>query len=952
MPVRRREFSLWALLCLLTVPSASLAQESINYASVSGRVQDGSGAAIAAAVVAARQVDTNVSTVATTDSEGRFRFAYLRVGTYELQVAAPGFTTASKRLTLNAGGAFDVPFTLTIGAVEATVNVTADATVLEASRSQIASTVSRTEVGTLPMNGRNFLDLALLVPGASPTNVGGGTQIFPETSAVPGVGLSVSSQRNLSNNFMVDGLSANDDAAALSGISYGVDAVDQFQVITSGGQAEMGRALGGYINVVTRSGTNLLAGTTYGFFRDDRFNAANPLLKSAGATANNGKLPMHQNQYGTSLGGPVVRNRTFFFANVEQRRLDQSGLVTVSADNVDTINARLRAVGYGGPAVSTGIYPNPVDTTNLVAKIDHTVSDADHFDVRFSQYDVSSQNARGAGGTATPSASAGIDNIDQTVAAGNVWVLSPHTILESRAQFAYSDLKASPTDPIGPAVSISGVASFGTLSGSPTGRVSRMYEVVNNLTHQAGAHAVRAGVDLLYNDVTITYPRSIRGSYSFSNLATFLTGTYTSTGYTQTFGDTVVAQTNPNVGLYLQDEWHARADVTVNVGLRYDLQYLKSVETDTNNISPRAGIVWSPLGARHSIVRASFGRFYDRVPLRALANALLSAGNSTDLTALRQISVTLAPTQSGAPVFPNTLGAVVPTTALVSFTTMDRHLQNAYSDQGSVEFEQQLGAGGTLSVGYQHLRGRRLLLSINQNVPTCAVAGSNNGCRPISTYANNSQYSAAGSSDYNALQVAIVQRPTAWGSYRLSYSLSKSMNNLGEAFFSSPIDPTDISKDWGRSDDDQRHRLTFLGSVNSPMGPATTTLQKFTHGFQASTLVQYYSALPFNITTGANTIQGTAARPTIDGVFIPRNSGEGSPFSTVSLRVSRAVRVGHRAKIEGLIEVFNLFNRRNDIARITVFGTGAYPSAPASNFGQVTVVGDPRSAQFGFRVSY
>jgi hypothetical protein len=178
------------------------------------------------------------------------------------------------------------------------------------------------------------------------------------------------------------------------------------------------------------------------------------------------------------------------------------------------------------------------------------------------------------------------------------------------------------------------------------------------------------------------------------------------------------------------------------------------------------------------------------------------------------------------------------------------------------------------------------------------------------------------------------------------------MNDVGEAFFSSPIDPTDLSKDWGRSDDDQRHRLAVLFSVNTPMTHATSPLQTVTHGFQLSVMTQAYSALPFNITTGTNTIQGTAARPIVDGAFIPRNSGEGSPFSTTSVRLSRSVALGPRARLEGLVEAFNVFNRRNDIARITVFGTGAYPATPAPNFGQVTVVGDPRSLQFGFRLSY
>ena len=148
---------------------------------------------------------------------------------------------------------------------------------LEAARSQIAGTVSQAEMQILPMNGRNFLDLALLVPGVSPTNTGS-TQLFAETSAVPGQGISIGSQRNFSNNFIVDGLSANDDAAGLSGIPYGVDAVDQFQVVTSGGQAELGRALGGYISVVTKSGTNTPRGDVYGYFRDDALNATNALF--------------------------------------------------------------------------------------------------------------------------------------------------------------------------------------------------------------------------------------------------------------------------------------------------------------------------------------------------------------------------------------------------------------------------------------------------------------------------------------------------------------------------------------------------------------------------------------------------------------------------------------------------------------------------------------------------
>ncbi|MGH9886488.1 MAG: carboxypeptidase regulatory-like domain-containing protein, partial [bacterium] len=482
------------------------------------------------AVVTARQTETNLIAETTTDQAGRFRFPYLRVGPYQVTVRLQGFSDATTSLTLTVGSAFDLPVALAVAGVTTDITVTGQATVLEAARSQIAGTVSQAEVQNLPMNGRNFLDLALLIPGVSPTNVGS-TQLFAETSAVPGQGLSVGSQRNFSNSFIVDGLSANDDAAGLSGMPYGVDAVDQFQVVTSGGQAELGRALGGYVNVLTKSGTNTVHGNVYDYVRDDNFNAVNALTGL--------KLPMSQQQYGGSLGGPVVRDRTFFFGNFEQRKLDQTGLVTISANNPDhvsTINTRLASVRYPGGAVTTGVYPNPVHSTHALGKVDHQLSGKDHFSVRYSLYNVTSDNSRGAGGLNAPSASAGLDNTDQAVAFSNTMTLSARTVNETRAQIAYGDLQAPPSDPIGPSVSISTVASFGTLSGSPTRRVNRMYQVVDNLSHQAGAHALRAGFDVLYHDDTITYPRSVRGGYSVSALANFLAGTDTPAGVTQTFG--------------------------------------------------------------------------------------------------------------------------------------------------------------------------------------------------------------------------------------------------------------------------------------------------------------------------------------------------------------------------------------------------------------------------------
>jgi hypothetical protein len=470
------------------------------------------------------------------------------------------------------------------------------------------------------------------------------------------------------------------------------------------------------------------------------------------------------------------------------------------------------------------------------------------------------------------------------------------------------------------------------------------------VSHQAGSHAFRAGFDFLHNADDITYPRSVRGAYTFSSLANFLAGTYNNAGFTQTFGERTVLQTNANVGMYAQDEWRLGSDLTLNLGLRYDLQFLETIETDTNNFSPRLGFAWRPFGSGRMLLRGSTGLFYDRVPLRAVANALLSAGNTTDLANLRQIGISLSPTQVGAPVFPNILSTVVPSVTLVNLTTMKRDMEHAYSRQASIEAERQVGDRSTVSVGYQYMRGLRLIMSINQNVPSCVASGTNNGCRPNPNYANNARSSSAGRSNYHGLHLSVVQRPAQWGHYRLSYALSKSMNNLGEFFFSSPIDPFDLSKDWGRSDDDQRHRFVFTGGVNTSMEPARTPWQLLTNGFQLSSMLQTYSALPFNITSGVTTIQGTAGRPIVNGEFIPRNAGVGSDFFTVSTRLSRAFRVAGNVRVEGLLEVFNLSNRTNNLTRNANFGAGAFPTNPSPTFGQITAVGDPRSWQLAFRV--
>jgi hypothetical protein len=252
---------------------------------------------------------------ATSDNDGRWKFPYLQVGSYKLSIEAQGFSRLTRQLILTVGQALDLPLKLEVAGVSAHVNISSDVPLLETVRTQVTETIQPKEIDRLPLNGRNYLDLALLVPGVSPTNTGS-NQRFAETSAVPGQGISIAGQRNLYNSFIVDGVSANDDAADLTGTYYSEEVVNQFQVITSGGVAEFGRASGGVVNIITKSGTNEWRGSLYGFARNQRFDARNPLAPT--------KDLLTQAQYGGTIGGPIKQNRAFFFTNFEQTRRNYS----------------------------------------------------------------------------------------------------------------------------------------------------------------------------------------------------------------------------------------------------------------------------------------------------------------------------------------------------------------------------------------------------------------------------------------------------------------------------------------------------------------------------------------------------------------------------------------------------------------------------------------------------
>ncbi|MFL6257792.1 MAG: carboxypeptidase regulatory-like domain-containing protein, partial [Pyrinomonadaceae bacterium] len=263
------------LLALTLGAHRAAAQQAVTSATLGGRVEDANGAALPGVIVTAAAVETGRRQTSVSDGEGHYRFPYVSVGAYVLNTEKAGFAPVTVRLTVTLGQALELPLRLSpSGLAESMVVTGADVPLVETARTQLAETIVPKEIDSLPLNGRNYLDLAALTPGLTRTNPVA-NQRFPETSAVPGTGLSITGQRFINNGFVVDGLSSNDDAADLAGTFYSQEVIREFEVITAGGIAEFGRAAGGVVNIVTRSGTNDFKGRVYGFLRNQRLDARN-----------------------------------------------------------------------------------------------------------------------------------------------------------------------------------------------------------------------------------------------------------------------------------------------------------------------------------------------------------------------------------------------------------------------------------------------------------------------------------------------------------------------------------------------------------------------------------------------------------------------------------------------------------------------------------------------------
>lgn len=993
-----------AIASVLVLPAVSSAQTRATTADLAGLVTDSSRALLPGATVTAVNLDTNLTRSVDSDDEGRYTIPALPPGPYRVRVELAGFAQQERGdVTLQLGTTHTVDFTLQVAGTAERVDVSGEVPLVDARRTAVSTVVSQQQIESLPINGRNFIAFSVITPGVNADQT-------PQQGASATSGLTFAGQRARSNNITVDGLDNNDITIGSVRAVFSQEAVREFQVITNSFSAEFGKAAGGVVNIVTRSGTNRASGNAFFYGRDESLNAKNHFEKFApdGSAIARAKAPFQQKQFGGILGGPVVKDRTFYFASFERLDATASNFVTIDDTTPIVIPGRavtptaagiLRAAGF---PVDTGNVPYDLRTDSLLAKLDHELSTSQRLTVRYTYGDGLNENIEPFGGQVSRSRAAVLDSRDNMFAASHTAVVSNRLVNELRFQFARRNQKVLSLDPTcdgecdredegGPTLEIVGVASVGRQRFTPQPRLNDRYQVLDTVSYFTGRHQLKGGFDFNYVDHKIqSLPLHFGGRYIFrplpaipgvlpvpvSSIQALALGL--PAAYVQGYGDSSVPYGYRDLSLFVQDDWRVTDRLTVKAGLRYQNQYWPDFAyniagfpstygfpKDNNNLGPRFAASWDVLGNQRTTVHAAYGVFYDNHISSMAGIARGINGEDKVQTLLLPFPNSLAAWNAPGHRLPRALApAVFPSVEI----SIDPGMQTPYAHHTSAGVDHELPGQVALSANVVIARGVNQVGTIDYN-PVVRALGANRRPEDVGGVAGTSasilQYTSFGDTWYKGLTLALTKRFSHGHQFLVSYTLSKAEDNATDyqsAFIPQnngqgrdDADPTGLpigfnpDEERGPSLQDQRHRFVASGLYVLPLA------------VQLSSIVTIGSGRPYNILAGddlngdgdGGTFPPDRARtnPADPASSIGRNTGKLPSQSTIDIRVARRFALG-RVNVDGLFEVFNLFNRTNYTEVNNIFGVGAFPNGGVPAFGQFTQAGPPLQVQLAARVSF
>ncbi len=965
---------------ILGLAVSAVAQTSLG--TLRGVLRDEQGAVLPGVTVIARETGTNTTSSAVTGNVGQYYITNLPAGLYELTFELSGFNSVKQEVQLPVGQELTLNAVLKVASLQETVQVVGESVPVQ-TQSTVATLITNKQIDDLPTIGRDFAALAKLAPGTTSSGMTGAT--------ASGTGLSVSGMRPFQNNIVVDGASNLMQFYGRQANDFPQDWIQEFQVLTNSFGAEFGQAAGGVMNVITRSGSNKLAGRVYGYFRDAKFDSP-PFAGRYDASGNPVFLdktpPFSQQRVGGFFSGPVVKDRIFFFGGVEALRLNSSEVLGIS----DYWRTHRRVVPTW-PAVSgpeDTVIPTGTTSQVYLVKADWNIAQNNRAYFRYTNTHKSDRNVS-LGSSALDTAETrytfkgplwnAMANWTSTFGArafnelrvfygvNKPWILSNFADFTGGSELLTAD-GAEGLNGRYSTVSYPG-ANFGATSFTGLEGETNAY-IIDNFSLVLGQHQFRAGVQLSRQTMFMDVEASHKGRWSFLSDRVFDINDPAS--YPNSFsgnvatGKATLGAWSPSA--YIQDTWQPTSTLTLNFGVRYDLDRtpetvnplidayntrtvarlggappIEKSTLDTNNFSPRLGFVWVPTESRRTTLRGSFGFFYDQNHF----NMTDIFVNETLLSARRVSFVATSPSDNpfwnaadptGSanllraflaqrfPAYPDLTFAPYGTEQILAVVP---NYKIPYSITSSVGFTHQFSNAFSVRADYVHTTLADAQVSIDTNWKLTSdgkyVRADPRFAR-MTFIGNQSLTGQKGRLTYNGLQTRAEWVPTASARVGLAYTLSKTMGNVVSTLSTTAnTNPFDLNEDYGPDNNDRRHNMVLDMAYLVPKVDV-----------QFAAIVSYRSPLPFNVSTSFQ----LDADPFSDRPE-PRDSRRGDTEKTLDLRLSKRLQVG---KVTGWIywEMFNALNTDNYF--------GWQGSLQSSLFGKFTTELPKRRQQLGFRLEF
>jgi hypothetical protein len=929
-------------------PAIARAQSAASSGQVVGQVLDPSGAAVPTARITVRNADTNYTRETTTDAAGRYAVSQIPLGKCDVTVSADGFAAETQRVTLTLGSTITATFHLTIGGRTESVQVSSQVLTLEPTQAPSRAILTALQMQHLPSNGGRLQALVWQMPGG---------QIEPECR-----GLSVAGQKGIFANISVDGADYNSTFACGTGSirggsgsapTFNMEALEEFQITRNIFAAEFGRTTGGVINMSTKSGTNQ-------FHQSATYLLRNGSTTSLDAFGNQTLTSSHQ--FGATAGGPITRDKTFFFfapefqvaskpVNVAYAALDQQNLRNTAA---------AQALLSVAPEQTVDAFS---DAQSVIGRIDHIFSDRTSMFTRFDATHTRALSVAGSNGLSTgPSISTLTTSAASNQTIADVWsgtallqltsVVSTTRVNELRVGFGREERPRS-AQGTGAQVTVQNAgATLATYGPQGTGisfgngqfpsRDNR-YQIADNFSIVTGAHTAKFGVDFLRIASDVTFSPGSNGVYTFSSLANYLARAPTS--YSQFTGTGKVSSAINELSLFFQDEWRVRPNVTVSPGFRYDAQFnpeyqpatlpqfrapgATSIPSDVRQFQPRLGLAWAVTSDNRTIVRAGSGIYYAPTLMSTFVQSILFNGANPELgyslsttnpaalaSAFQAVGGNLpqAPLDN-LPVFSadqiyQLLGS--PSSRIgLNTNFIDPDFRNPRALQWKVGVDREIGPGFIAGVDYTYVHTTGITRQRDTNLGTPAPDATGrlvySTPRPLGpVFGVNQITESTARALYRALTMQVnVRRPryTLNAYYTLSWNQSETDTErpVANIVYESAAN---LANDYNWSNLDMRHQFTSSGVFLLPAG------------FDVSTTARLASGRPFNATVGSagdlNRDGQTTDRPIVDGIVLARNAFRNTAFYNVDLRVDRAFELPKQiGRIILSADFFNLLNVDN-----------------------------------------